>query len=37
MRLSPADLGVLASLGIAQLQVRRKPVVALFSTGDEFV
>jgi molybdopterin molybdotransferase len=35
VRLSPADLGVLASLGIAQLQVKRKPVVAFFSTGDE--
>ncbi len=37
VRLSPADLGVLASLGIGQLQVRRKPVVAFFSTGDELV
>ena len=36
-RLSPADLGVLASLGIAQLQVKRKPVVAFFSTGDELM
>jgi molybdopterin molybdotransferase len=36
-RLSPADLGVLASLGIAELQVKRKPVVAFFSTGDELV
>ncbi len=36
-RLSPADLGVLASLGIARLQVKRKPVVAFFSTGDELV
>jgi molybdopterin molybdotransferase len=36
-RLSPADLGVLASLGLAQLQVKRKPVVAFFSTGDELV
>ena len=36
-RLSPADLGVLASLGIGQLQVKRKPVVAFFSTGDELV
>ena len=36
-RLNPADLGVLASLGIAQLQVKRKPVVAFFSTGDELV
>lgn len=35
LRLSPADLGVLASLGLAQLQVKRKPVVAFFSTGDE--
>lgn len=35
VRLGPADLGVLASLGLAQLQVRRKPVVAFFSTGDE--
>ncbi len=34
-RLNPADLGVLASLGIARLQVKRKPVVAFFSTGDE--
>jgi molybdopterin molybdotransferase len=37
VRLSPADLGVLASLGLAQLQVKRKPVVAFFSTGDELV
>jgi molybdopterin molybdotransferase len=37
VRLSPADLGVLASLGIAQLQVKRKPVVAFFSTGDELM
>jgi len=36
-RLSPADLGVLASLGLSQLQVKRKPVVAFFSTGDELV
>ncbi|MCP4876538.1 MAG: molybdopterin molybdotransferase MoeA [Gammaproteobacteria bacterium] len=36
-RLNPADLGVLASLGIAQLQVKRKPVVAFFSTGDELM
>ena len=37
VRLSPADLGVLASLGIAKLQVKRKPVVAFFSTGDELI
>jgi molybdopterin molybdotransferase len=37
VRLSPADLGVLASLGLSKLQVKRKPVVAFFSTGDELV
>ena len=36
-RLSPADLGVLASLGLSKLQVKRKPVIAFFSTGDELV
>ncbi len=33
--LKPADLGVLASLGFAELRVRRRPRVAFFSTGDE--
>ncbi len=33
--LRAADLGVLASLGFAELRVRRKPKVAFFSTGDE--
>jgi molybdopterin molybdotransferase len=37
VRLSPADLGVLASLGIPKLQVKRQPVVAFFSTGDELM
>ena len=31
----PADLGLLASLGIAEIAVRRKLRVAFFSTGDE--
>ena len=35
--INPANLGVLASLGIAELKVFRKPVVAFFSTGDELV
>jgi len=35
--INPANLGVLASLGIAELKVTRKPVVAFFSTGDELV
>ncbi len=34
-RLVPADLGVLASLGVAEVTVRRRPRVAFFSTGDE--
>jgi molybdopterin molybdotransferase len=33
--LRPADLGLLASLGIAQVEVKRRLKVALFSTGDE--
>jgi molybdopterin molybdotransferase len=34
-RLTPADLGLVASLGIAELSVFRRLRVALFSTGDE--
>ena len=33
--LRPADIGLLASLGIAEVSVRRKLRVAFFSTGDE--
>jgi len=33
--LRAADLGVLASLGFAELRVYRRPRVAFFSTGDE--
>jgi len=33
--LRPADLGMLASLGVAEVRVRRKLRVAFFSTGDE--
>lgn len=36
-RLTPADLGLLAALGVTQLSVRRRLRVALFSTGDEVV
>ena len=36
-RLSPVSLGLAASLGLASLQVSRRPRVALFSTGDELV
>lgn len=33
--LTPADLGLLASLGITEVAVLRRPRVAFFSTGDE--
>jgi molybdopterin molybdotransferase len=36
-RLTPAALGMAASVGLAQLEVVRRPRVALFSTGDELV
>lgn len=34
-RLTPAALGLAASIGVAELPVTRRPRVALFSTGDE--
>ena len=34
-KLMPADLGILASLGIGEVSVRRRLRVAFFSTGDE--
>ena len=34
-QLIPADLGILASLGVGEVDVRRRPRVAFFSTGDE--
>jgi len=34
-RLKPAELGLLASLGIAKINAQRRLRVALFSTGDE--
>lgn len=36
-RLGPAELGLAASIGVAQLPVWRRVRVALFSTGDELV
>ena len=36
-RLTPAEIGLAASIGLAQLNVARRPRVALFSTGDELV
>jgi len=34
-QLGPAQIGVLAALGVARVTVRRRPKVAIFSTGDE--
>lgn len=34
-RVSPADLGLIASLGLAEVRVKRRLRVAFFSTGDE--
>ncbi|MEJ8811359.1 gephyrin-like molybdotransferase Glp [Variovorax ureilyticus] len=36
-RLTPAGLGLAASVGFARLEVSRRPRVALLSTGDELV
>ncbi len=33
--LMPAEIGVLGSLGVSEVSVRRRPRVAFFSTGDE--
>ena len=34
-QLSAADVGILASLGIGEIEVKRRPRIAFFSTGDE--
>ncbi len=36
-RLRPADLGILAGLGRVRVEVRRRPRVAVLSSGDELV
>ena len=36
-RLAPQDIGALAALGVAEVQVCRKPRVGILSTGDELV
>ena len=35
--LGPAQLAVLGTLGVGEVEVRRRPVVAVLSTGDELV
>jgi molybdopterin molybdotransferase len=36
-RLRPQEIGLLAALGVTQVRVHRRPVVAVMSTGDEIV
>ena len=36
-RLGPSDVALLASMNVAQVPVRRRPVVAIIATGDELV
>ena len=36
-RIGPHDLALLAAMNIAQVQVHRRPVVAIIATGDELV
>lgn len=35
--LRPADVALLAAMNVAQVPVRRKPIVAIMATGDELV
>lgn len=35
--LGPVELGLIASIGVAEVSVRRRPRVALLSTGDELI
>jgi putative molybdopterin biosynthesis protein len=35
--LTSRDTGVLAAIGVASVDVRRKPIVAILSTGDEII
>lgn len=37
VRLRPQDVGFLAMLGVSRVPVRRRPRVAIFSTGDELL
>ncbi len=36
-RLDPRDVALLGALGVAEVEVRRRPRVAVFSTGDEIL
>lgn len=36
-RLAPSDIALLAAMNVAEVPVRRRPVVALIATGDELV
>lgn len=36
-KIKPQDIGALAAIGITEIEVLRKPVVSIISTGDEIV
>jgi molybdopterin molybdotransferase len=36
-RLGPAELGVLASVGVAEVSCARRPIVGVLTTGDELI
>lgn len=36
-KLTPQDIGALAALGISSVQIRKKPVIGIISTGDELI
>ena len=36
-KLTPHDIGILSALGISGINVRKKPVIGIISTGDELV
>jgi len=37
IKLTPPQIGLIASLGLSDVHVKRKPTIAIFSTGDEIL
>ncbi|BAH92860.1 Os04g0661600 [Oryza sativa Japonica Group] len=35
--IGPAEIGLLATVGVTTVKVYRRPTIAVFSTGDELV
>ncbi len=36
-KISPADIGIMATLGISKVKVIKKPIIGILATGDELV